>query len=452
MKLKQALISATTVCMMTGCASIKINLNIKGYERDVVTPSYSIYGNLYGYTDEAVEVFEKVYEYRDISTKGWETSNEYVNFIRSIGQEVPDMTLLDMDGKEVNLKEICAEGNKLVQFSDLDCDYCDDQLESHEDMYALAEQSGIETYVVYPAITDAEKIKNYYNDEIKKEYDSSKVLYSREDTDVAELVTTLNLRGYPSFYCVDDTGKVSWTHYGVLSSHVFATIQPYAYGEETRIYDMRNFPLSTEERTWESVKQDVAIGARNQIFLLSEADFFEQSVYDNIGRYFRVEEGDTDMNGNEIKDVKDEVAILFLSTGDEYGENQDVVYVWNKFLREHPDITGITVLIPLSAIPYYETLGLDEEEISEAMDSSKTYYDSLETPPDGYVLDAGAEDFPPDYYHLIYLYTMPSIFFVNNDEHYISGAYMGEWTATKLEEADEIFNGEKPAAKWLAEE
>lgn len=437
--------------MMTGCADIRINLNIGNHERNIVTPSYSLYGNLYGYTDDAVRVFEEVYKYREISTSGWDTADEYVNFIKSIGQSIPEITLQDMDGNDVNLKDIGAEGKKLLQFSDLDCDYCDDQLENHDDLYPLAEEAGAEAYVIYPAITDPEKIKNYYTD-MGKEYDSTKVLIGKEDTEVAELVGTMNLRGYPSFYLVDDTERISWTHYGVLSSHVFSTICPYAYGEEQRIYDMRNFPLTTEERNYEAVKQDIAIGARNKITLLSDATFFEQSVYDNIGRYFRIEEGGTDINGKEIKDLNDEIAILFLSTGDEYGENQDTVYVWNKFLKEHPAITGITVIIPLSAIPYYETLGLDEEETGEEVDSSKSYYDSLKTPPDGYVLDAGAEDFPPDYYHLIYLYTMPSVFFVNNDEHYISGAYMGEWTTTKLEEADEIFNGKKPAAKWLAEE
>lgn len=434
MKNKVLILSVLSSVLIGGCS-------VKKENHQHVAPSYNEYGNLYGYTDEAVDTFEDIYHYREVSVPQWDSESQYAQFISTIGTEIPDAVFQDLNGNDVQISDVINGDNLLLEFLSDNCEYCEQQLGNYETDIRNNNED-VTFYEIYVGTTDVDTVKNIYeNDEINT--DDRNILIAKDEEDYSTFISTLKLSGYPSFYFVDSSNKVSWSHIGVLSDYIFQKIKPYAFGSSKRIYDMRIYPLSDKSRDYEEVRNDLTIEARNKITLLSEDTMYPITVYDNIGRYFHLSDELTDMNGNTIKKYSDNIVCLFMTPSDVKTEDSSAIEAFNEFQKNNPNVTCMTIIIGNSDAN-------DSDESSGT--SADSYYYSFEVKPDGYVLDSESESFPSDFYHLIYLYQFPSVIYINNADRYIAGAYIGDWTEEKLIEAYQLFCGNEPVAEMLENE
>ncbi|KNF07605.1 thiol-disulfide oxidoreductase ResA [Gottschalkia purinilytica] len=114
----------------------------------------------------------------------------------TVGEEAPDFTLRNLDGKEVSLKDYRGK-IVLINFWATWCEYCDKEM---PDLQKLDKENDDLVVLAVDVMEDEEKVKNYIK---KGAYDFEVVL--DEEGDVAK---NYLISAFPTSYFVDKDGTL----------------------------------------------------------------------------------------------------------------------------------------------------------------------------------------------------------------------------------------------------
>lgn len=114
----------------------------------------------------------------------------------TVGEEAPDFTLRNLDGKEVSLKDYRGK-IVLINFWATWCEYCDKEM---PDLQKLDKENDDLVVLAVDVMEDEEKVKNYIK---KGGYDFEVVL--DEEGDVAK---NYLISAFPTSYFVDKDGTL----------------------------------------------------------------------------------------------------------------------------------------------------------------------------------------------------------------------------------------------------
>ena len=211
-------VATLSTAMLVGCSSKPVDKETEDNATEEITKESTIEDILLTYNEDGMKLLKATYPEKEKMELG----------LKNIGNELSDISLKNLSGKEVNLNQF--KGKRVVfEISQDSCQYCMENTPiTHK---ALAERDDI---VLVPIFLNStiEGIEKFYSD-LGLEVPEN-ILIDENHTTVKEF----NLAKTPTLIFVDESGKISLAKQEVYDETTFGDDIKLAF-ESEKIYDMK---------------------------------------------------------------------------------------------------------------------------------------------------------------------------------------------------------------------
>lgn len=211
-------VATLSTAILVGCGSKPVDKEPEDNATEEITKESTIEDILLTYNEDGMKLLKATYPEKEKMELG----------LKNIGNEISDISLKNLNGKEVNLNQF--KGKKVVfEIAQDSCEYCMENAPiTHK---ALSERDDVALVPIFLNST-VEGIEKFYSD-LGLEVPEN-VLIDENHTTVKEF----NLAKTPTLIFVDESGKISLAKQEVYDEVTFGDDLKLAFGEE-KIYDMK---------------------------------------------------------------------------------------------------------------------------------------------------------------------------------------------------------------------
>lgn len=358
-----------------------------------------------------------------------------LDMVGLIGKEIPETELQLLNGETLNTNTF-EEKLYVIEVVASWCEYC--QQSSKEYMSEIIGKNTDLEFVQIFAEGNTSEVNSFY-EAIDKDPSNYKYIVPAADAS-NELVSKLNIQGFPTWIFVDSDGKISWIHSGLLDTDDFSVLRDAAYTGD-KLYAMLNEDFDdsragvTVDDVYNALSSEAITAIQN---VETEGSYM---VFANLARKFTNFTA-TDINGEEfdLSELSGKKVMIDIEVADDsftdVAKNEEKAAELAGVAKEN-DVATVQVWLA-----YYQ-----EDNLITGADYRESH--SYETPYD-YTIDANEEQYLEEIYN-IDIYNAPSQVYLNEDG-VIVGVTTGEMSAERLQSAINLYYGETPVYDMLNEE